>query len=106
MPVLAQPPLSPARPDAWTDAIQAEAKAHTAEAYPLEAVGIVEGDAYVRLDNKSDTPRDDIALSDDDLVRVAEADVFFHSHPDGFAVPSESDMIYQMQLGIPFVIMA
>src|SRR5262249_14061877 len=28
-----------------------------------------------------------------------------HSHPDGLGCPSEIDMVFQQQLGIPFVIM-
>ena len=97
-------PTSPTRPAAWTDEVAAAAKAHTGEAYPQEAVGIVEGGQYVRLDNISTDPTKDVALDDDDLLRVAKAELFFHSHPDGVGSPSESDMRYQMQLGIPFVV--
>jgi proteasome lid subunit RPN8/RPN11 len=98
-------PMSPQRPAAWTDAVHAAAKQHCADAYPQEAVGIVEGGQYVRLDNRSTEPTKDVALSDDDLLRVAKAEVFFHSHPDGVGSPSASDMRYQMQLAIPFVVM-
>jgi proteasome lid subunit RPN8/RPN11 len=99
-------PMSPAWPDAWTPEIHQAARDHTAEAYPSEAAGIVEAGAYVRLDNISRTPDADVFLSDDDLLRVANADVFFHSHPDGLACPSESDMVYQIQLAVPFVVIA
>jgi len=98
-------PLSPARPAAWTDAVHEAAKAHTADAYPNEAAGIVVGGAYERLENLSQTPDHDIALDDEALLRVATAEVFFHSHPDGIGCPSESDMRYQAQLAIPFVVM-
>jgi proteasome lid subunit RPN8/RPN11 len=98
-------PMSPQRPAAWTDAAHEAAKQHTADAYPQEAVGIVEGGQYVRLDNRSTDPTKDVALSDEDLLRVAKAEVFFHSHPDGVGSPSASDMRYQMQLAIPFVVM-
>jgi len=104
-PLPANAPLSPARPEAWTDAVHAAAQAHTAEAYPHEAAGIVVGGQYYRLDNLSLTPGNDVALSDDDLVRVAAAELFFHSHPDGIGCPSESDMRYQQQLAMPFVVM-
>ena len=50
-------------------------------------------------------PTKDIALDDDDLLRAAKAELFFHSHPDGVGCPSESDMRYQQQLAIPFVVM-
>jgi proteasome lid subunit RPN8/RPN11 len=98
-------PLSPAFPEAWTHDIAEAAYTHAIEAYPKEAAGVVEGDAYVPLDNLSVTPGDDVMLSDDDLVRVAKAEVFFHSHPSGHGCPSQHDMIYQQQLGIPFVTM-
>lgn len=97
--------MSPTRPSAWTDAIHQAAKQHTGDAYPHEAVGIAERGEYVRLENRSAEPGKDVALSDEDLMRVASADVFFHSHPDGLGCPSESDMRYQAQLGIPFVVM-
>lgn len=98
-------PTSPPLPAAWTADVHEAAKHHTADAYPDEAVGIVERGAYVRLENRSEQPGEDVALNDNDLVRVATADVFFHSHPDGIGCPSENDMRYQMQLGIPFVVM-
>jgi cell wall-associated NlpC family hydrolase len=100
-----QAPLSPLRPAAWTDAVHEAAKAHTAEAYPAEAVGIVEGGQYVRLENHSAAPHLDVNLSEADLLRVAKAEAFFHSHPDGVGAPSASDMLYQIQLGLPFVVM-
>ena len=98
-------PLSPPFPPEWTRPIAEAAYSHAVEVYPHEAAGIVEGGAYHRLDNISTTPENDVLLSDDELVRVAGADIFFHSHPDGLGVPSEQDMIYQKQLGIPFVVM-
>src|SRR5262245_28900395 len=98
-------PTSPQRPPAWTDAVHAAAKAHVAEAYPDEAAGIVIDGEYQPLDNHSPTPGKDVVLDDEALLRVAQADVFFHSHPDGIGCPSESDMRYQRQLGIPFVVM-
>jgi proteasome lid subunit RPN8/RPN11 len=98
-------PLSPVFPATWTHAIAEAAYTHAVEVYPQEAAGIVEHGAYVRLDNRSATPGEDVKLSDDELIRVAQADVFFHSHPDALGVPSEHDMVYQKQLGIPFVVM-
>jgi cell wall-associated NlpC family hydrolase len=98
-------PLSPVFPAAWTQLVFETAYAHAVEAYPDEAVGIVSGGEYHRLVNLSTTPDRDVLLSEADLVRVAEADVFFHTHPDGLGCPSEQDMIYQLQLGVPFVVM-
>lgn len=102
--VLEPAPLSPHRPAAWTEAIHEQAKQHTAEAFPNEAVGIVEAGAYVRLENRSHDPASEVALSDEELLRVAKAEVFFHSHPNGDGCPSAPDMTYQLQLGIPFVV--
>ena len=92
-------------PVTWTQEVDEAARAHALEVYPAEAAGIVEGGHYVRLENRSSDPKADVCLDDDDLLRVAGADVFFHSHPDGIGSPSAQDMIYQMQLGIPFVIL-
>jgi proteasome lid subunit RPN8/RPN11 len=98
-------PMSPAFPDAWTPAVALAAYEHAVGGYPNEAAGVVVAGAYHRLDNISSTPEHDVILGDDDLLRVAGAEVFFHSHPDGLGCPSEQDMIYQQQLGIPFVVM-
>jgi len=92
-------------PVTWTQEVDEAARAHALEVYPAEAAGIVERGHYVRLENRSSDPKADVCLDDDDLLRVAGADVFFHSHPDGIGSPSAQDMIYQMQLGIPFVIL-
>lgn len=91
-------------PAEFTDDIRAEAIAHAQEVFPAEAAGIVEAGAYVRLSNLSPDNENAVGLSDEDMVRVAEAQVFFHSHPNGVGSPSEADMTYQLQLGIPFVI--
>jgi cell wall-associated NlpC family hydrolase len=98
-------PLSPTFPQAWTREIATAAYAHAVEQFPNEAAGVVEGGAYVPLDNASQSPEDDVHLSDADLIRVASAELFFHSHPNGHGCPSETDMLYQQQLGIPFVVM-
>jgi proteasome lid subunit RPN8/RPN11 len=98
-------PMSPVFPEAWTHDVAEAAYNHAASVYPQEAAGIVEGGTYVPLANRSTTPGEDVRLSDDELIRVAQAEVFFHSHPDALGVPSEHDMIYQRQLGIPFVVM-
>jgi proteasome lid subunit RPN8/RPN11 len=98
-------PSCPTFPAEWSQQIAFEAWVHCNEVYPKEAVAIVKGGEYIRLENLSKTPENDIALSDEQLLMVAQADIFFHSHPDGLACPSEMDMRYQQQLGIPFVIM-
>lgn len=93
-------------PSAFTADVRAAAVAHAQEVFPEEAAGIVEGGAYVRLANLSPDNQNAVGLSDADLIRVGGAEVFFHSHPNGVGAPSEADMTYQLQLGIPFVIAA
>jgi proteasome lid subunit RPN8/RPN11 len=98
------PYASPAFPVEWTEEVSRAARNHAQACYPAEAVGIVTDGAFVPLINQSSEPGLEVALSDDDWLRAAQAQVFFHSHPDGPACPSEADMRYQMQLGIPFVV--
>ena len=95
----------PPFPALWTPQVWEAALKHTQDCYPQEAVGIVEEGRYVRLTNRSYTPDEEVTLDDADLLRVAGAQVFFHSHPDGPACPSHADMVYQQQLRIPFVIL-
>ena len=99
-------PMGPTMPHAWTDEIDAAARAHAVELFPKEAAGIVINGQFEPLENLSETDEDDVLLSEADLLRVAEAQVFFHSHPNGLGSPSAHDMTYQQQLGIPFVILA
>src|SRR5215831_6739992 len=61
-------PMSPVAPAGWTPEVHAAAYAHAAECYPAEAAGVVEDGAYVRLANISNTPNDDVVLSDEDLT--------------------------------------
>jgi proteasome lid subunit RPN8/RPN11 len=96
---------NPVFPAAWSAAVGEAALKHTQDCYPQEAVGIVEGGQYVRLANLAFDPEESVRLGDADLVRVAASELFFHSHPDGLCCPSEADMTYQQQLGIPFVIL-
>jgi proteasome lid subunit RPN8/RPN11 len=98
-------PLSPKFPAAWTREVAEAAYTHAVAMFPQEAAGVIEGGEFVRLDNLSKTPEDDVQLDDAQLLRVAGAELFFHSHPNGQGCPSDTDMIYQQQLGIPFVVM-
>jgi len=92
-------------PEIWTAEIAALAKEHAREMYPNEVSGIVTKDCkYERLDNKSKEPTEEVGVSDEDAIRISSAAVYFHSHPNGPACPSLSDMWLQMQLEIPFVI--
>lgn len=93
-------------PGIWSANIAEQARAQALLAYPREAVGIVEAGVYVPLENISANPESEVALSDADMVRAANAQVFFHSHPNSNGCPSAHDMEYQQQLGIPFVILS
>lgn len=97
--------MSPVFPACWTRDVAVAAYNHAADLYPHEAAGIIEHGSYVALENRSQTPGDDVQLTDDELLRVAQAEAFFHSHPNALGCPSEHDMIYQKQLGIPFIVM-
>lgn len=99
-------PMCPVLPRGWTPAVDQLARDHAMAVFPQEAAGIVVNGVFEPLQNLSDSADDDVLLSDSDLLRVANADVFFHSHPNGIGSPSEHDMVYQQQLGIPFVILA
>jgi cell wall-associated NlpC family hydrolase len=98
-------PMSPGQPFGWTPEVESDARAHALEVYPKEAAGYALNAIYHRLDNVSATPEHDVELTEADLLEVANAEVFFHSHPDGLGVPTAHDMIYQAQLGIPFAIL-
>lgn len=93
-------------PAAWTPAIEAAAREHARAEMPNEAAGIVEGGAYVALANVSPNPETEVMVSDEDRIRICNADVFFHSHPDGPACPSKEDMQFQMDIEKPCVIFA
>jgi len=96
----------PKFPEEWTSHIAKKAYQHAQDVYPHEAAGIANDNGeYIPLENMSDMPDKDVSLNDADLLKVAEATVFFHSHPDGPACPSFTDMVYQQQLEIPFVIL-
>lgn len=98
--------MCPTMPRAWTPAVDLLARNHALEVYPREAAGIVTDGQLELLHNISDTPENEVLLSDADAMRVANAQVFFHSHPNSTGVPTAHDMTYQQQLGIPFVILA
>lgn len=96
---------SRAMPILWTPDVMALAKAHARDVFPEEASGIVTRDGvYQRLTNRSKTPTEEVGVSDEDMVKLAEAAMYFHSHPNGPACPSMADMRLQMQLEIPFAI--
>lgn len=93
-------------PSCWTPEIEEIARKHALDAYPNECAGYIDWDGkYNRMFNHSKEKHQEVVLSDYDMMNTAQAQAFFHSHPDGIGCPSKSDMEYQMQLGIPFITM-
>lgn len=76
---------------------------HAKSVFPNEAVGIVKGDKYIPLENKSQDPTVTFAVNsnvlDDDVTEI------LHTHTDGTFRPSYDDMRTQISLGIPMGIM-
>jgi proteasome lid subunit RPN8/RPN11 len=103
-PVSFPTPSHPSFPSTWTAEVAAAAKAHAVEAYPHEAVGIVEEGVYVRFENIAASPEEHVQVSPEDEMRAAGAQIVFHSHPDGLGCPSAHDMAAQEVSGVPFVI--
>ena len=78
-------------------------KKHSIEEYPKEAVGIISGRKYIRLDNIADKPTEDFKIKDDTYLNY-DIDAIYHSHPEYPAEPSESDMFYQINSNVPWII--
>jgi cell wall-associated NlpC family hydrolase len=96
-------------PLATTAAIEALA-AHAREAYPEEALGYIDqAGAYVRLANHADAPERHGVVNRPEMARLiidGAMRAFCHSHPDGPDCPSEQDMRTQMEMQVPFVLIA
>jgi cell wall-associated NlpC family hydrolase len=92
-------------PSTWTLEVAAAAWAHAVEAYPQEAVGVVEKGAYERFDNRADNPSLHVSIDAESAARLVPGTMLVHSHPDGWQCPSAADMRAQSQLGIPFMIL-
>ncbi len=75
--------------------------------YPNEGCGFVVGDAFIPVNNISDTPTKDFLISDADYLRYSEiCSAFIHSHPDWYNCPSKLDMEQQQASGIPWGIVS
>lgn len=95
---------APTMPPLWTPAIAAAAMAHAQNDAPNEAIGCITADGYVPLANVSKDPANAAQLSNGDMVTACSSLALYHSHPDGLACPSESDMRFQQQMAMPFII--
>lgn len=103
------------------DAVAA-AKKHAIRCYPEESVGVILEGNYVPLDNVGLDPsmheegnpscacrRCSFRLSSNQLLEVSggrKIDVLIHSHPDGPLHPSHSDMEAQLNMNVPWGIIA
>jgi proteasome lid subunit RPN8/RPN11 len=91
-------------PDCWTPEVDRAARRHAHENLGQEVAGMVKDGLYVPFANVSPNPETEIGLSDQDMIRLADADAFFHSHPRGPACPSERDMRFQVDIAKPCLI--
>jgi cell wall-associated NlpC family hydrolase len=84
--------------------IETAAKAHAIAQYPKESCGIVAGNAYVPLDNKSDDPENFFKLPDGALATHAPVAAVVHSHcrPKHGQEPTAPDMTSQIEAALPF----
>lgn len=97
------------REDLLTPELVKQLQTHAVRAFPQEAVGIVTTSGYKPLRN--------IASEPETWAEVASADItphvidkslvaVFHSHPNGPNCPSAPDMVSQMHLAVPYIIVS
>lgn len=101
------------------EAALTEARLHAREVYPEESVGFIAGGYYVPLTNRAKAPSEHDATARDCGCRlcsfeVADEDylahkdslqVIVHSHPNGPAFPSASDIAHQEVTAVTWVIL-
>lgn len=84
--------------------------AHALEAYPQECLGYIQPDgSYERLPNVSSRPEEAGAIDPKvvaALMALGKLRALCHSHPGGPDAPSETDMRSQIEMEVPFVIVA
>lgn len=83
---------------------------HAEEAFPNECLGVIHKGKYVPLENTSPEPEKSFEMREEDERKYVfpndaedRCEAVVHSHPDGPLHPSESDMIAQINGGLPFV---
>lgn len=78
-------------------------KEHAKQCYPKESCGIVVKDSYLECENTSDEPNHFFKMSWDEIGEHSrDIQAVVHSHPEGPAYPSASDMRSQLDFGVPF----
>ena len=88
----------------------ADLQRHALMCYPEECMGYLDRDGrYVPVANVSDRP-DLSGLADPVVLEAAmrrgDLRALCHSHPGGPDCPSEQDMLYQIEVEVPFVIVS
>lgn len=85
-------------------------RAHAIDAFPEEAVGVVLADgSYLPMKNAAPEPRKAALLARGDylgLLTSGQLRAVAHSHPRGPDAPSEADMRAQIEMQVPFVLVA
>lgn len=97
-------PIIQRHPDPWP-AIVDDVKHHAAEAYPLEACGIVVDGQYVRCDNIHPNPKEHFRIDPAiaaPLMAQGRLQAAVHSHPDGPNHPTFDDLAGQINSDIPW----
>nr|WP_301302405.1 Mov34/MPN/PAD-1 family protein [Methylorubrum extorquens] len=84
------------------------AQAHALRDYPKEACGLLVDGAYLPCINYATDPERDFVIAAFIQKKLREEgreiQAVIHSHPDGPLFPSESDMIGQISMDLPWVI--
>lgn len=90
--------------DQYKDKITKE----TLEHYPNEAVWIIDNDGCHNVENISPTPTQDFLVDKDVMLHhtINGIQAVIHSHPHYHCCPSESDMIGQINTGVPWGIIS
>lgn len=88
-------------------ACRAAFEAHALRDFPRESCGVIAGGAYVPLPNAAADPQHTFVIPDDAWALWRDkAEAVVHSHPNGPAHPTRSDMEGQIATDIPWVIVA
>jgi proteasome lid subunit RPN8/RPN11 len=77
-------------------------QAHAQAEYPNESCGLLVGGQYMPMNNISDTPRDNFAMSRVAWPLSDNVQAVIHSHTNGNPDPSLADMEGQKSCGIPW----
>ncbi len=76
----------------------AAAKAHFSSVYPEEGCGLIVNGEFVACENTAIDKLKNFSIAPEIVASYPSIDAVVHSHPNGLAVPSESDMKSQMEM--------